>query len=193
LNGFLQNIPIVKNLIPAENNIEGEYASYTPEQLADEIDKFKTANEIDQETIKSLNEKNDLYVEEISRLKDFEDQQAVFKAEKEEFDRMIAMNDTGAYEAFYETVNPETAEILYKEAVIANQSSARVKEYIASFTAMDGGAAAEILEQMVPTDINLVVVIINALDPDTRAGILSEMTPENAAVVVKMTAPAETQ
>ena len=193
LNGFLQNIPIVKNIVPAENTVEGEYAGWTQEELVNEIAFLKTEIESNEEAIEVLNQKSDIYVKEISRLEGFEQQQLDFKARQEEFDRMIASNDRNAYAKFYSSINPENAEVLYREAVLENRDTKKLNEYVSTFRDMSESESALILEELIGTDMDLVVLIVSNLESEFRASILGKMAPANAASITKMMLPQPAQ
>ena len=193
LNGFLQNIPIVKNVIPAEDNIDGAYAGLSREQLVDEIDRLNAAVDQNRQEVESLTAKSDMYVKEIARLKAFEEQQVAYKADKEAFDAVIAMGNPAAYAQYYATISPENAEVLYQQAVRQNQNTKEIKNYVATFTAMDESEAASILSEMIATDMDLVVLIVSHIDSESRGAIMGQMTPADAASVAKMMAPKEEQ
>lgn len=173
LRGTLEKIPIVKNLLPPieETNIMEE----------------ETLNE--EETVNSLISEIENLNNEIKRLKEFENAQAKFKKEKEEFDRLIALNDTKAYSEFYEKISPENAEKLYKEAIVKESLNKEFKDYIKTFENMKKDAASKILEELIITDMDLVISILSNLPSDNRAEILSVMDPKNAASVTKLLSP----
>ena len=170
----LERIPIIKNLLPPLNEEEEEKIEQKDEKQ-EKIDAL----------IKEIEELN----KEVSRLKEFEQTQLQFKAEKEEFDKMIALNDPKAYAKFYEGISPENAEELYKQAVDKDVKDKRFKEYIQTFENMKKDAVSTILEELMITDIDLVIDILKNLSSEKRSEILSVMDPKNAASVSKLLAP----
>lgn len=176
----LEKIPVVKNLLPP---IEEGGQTLTEEIIVDE----------NQQMIDSLTAEIDELNKEILRLKEFEKNQLAFKKEKEDFDKMIALNDPKAYQAFYETIAPENAEQLYKEAVNKEVSDKRFKEYIQTFENMKKDAVATILEELIMTDMDLVITILDNLSSEKRSEILSAMDPKNAASCSKLLAPETTK
>lgn len=187
--GFLRNIPIVKNVVPAPKAEDDPLAGLTNEQLALQINGLQTQLENKDAEIKSLNDKSDSYVKELARLQEIEKYQLDVKAQKEEFDSMIALNDPSAYEKFYASVSPENAERLYKEVVGTIESDKELKNYASTFSAMDEGEAAKILEAMIASDMNRVVLILKNISVDARAAIMGKLTPANGARVARMLAP----
>ncbi|WP_250278419.1 MotE family protein [[Clostridium] colinum] len=170
----LEKMPIIKNLLPPLEETEEEVPIDEKQQTIDALTK----------EIEELNK-------EITRLKKFEETQLQFKAEKEEFDRMIALKEPKAYVDFYETIAPENAEELYKEAVNKQITDKKFKDYIRTFESMKKDAVATILEELMITDMDLVITILDNLPSEKRSEILSAMDPQNAASCSKLLAPVE--
>ncbi len=171
----LEKMPIVKNLLPPLEEEQQE------EEVVDEK----------QQTIDSLTKEIEELNKEVTRLKEFEQAQLQFKAEKEEFDKMIALNDPKAYASFYESIAPENAEELYKQAINQEVTDKRFKDYIQTFETMKKDAVATILEELMVTDMDLVITILENLTSDKRSEILSAMDPKNAASCSKLLAPVQ--
>ncbi len=176
LRPMLEKIPIVKNLLPPVETEEGQ-----TEQPIDE----------NQQAINSLTAEIEELNKEIARLKEFENAQLKFKAEKEQFDKMIALNDPKAYATFYETIAPENAEKLYKEAVNKQVVDKKFKDYVQTFENMKKDAATKILEELITTDMDLVITILQNLSSEKRSEILSTMDPKNAVSCSKLLYPAQ--
>lgn len=172
----LERIPIIKNLLPP---LDADTEDGEKNEVVDE--KQQIIDSLTKE-IKDLNN-------EIARLKEFEKVQLEFKAQKEEFDKMIALNDPKAYSSFYESISPENAEELYKQAINKEVTDKRFKGYIQTFETMKKDAVATILEELITTDTDLVVTILENVSSDKRSEILSTMDPKNAASLSKLLAP----
>lgn len=172
----LERIPIIKNLLPPL-----ETDNEQTEEVVDEK----------QQTIDSLTKEIEELNKKITRLKEFENYQLEFKTQKEEFDKMIALNDPKAYSSFYESISPENAEELYKQAINKEVTDKRFKEYIQTFETMKKDAVATILEELIITDMDLVITILENVSSDKRSEILSAMDPKNAASCSKLLAPVE--
>lgn len=181
LRPTLEKIPIIKNLLPPLEETSEEENNNEP-----------TISE-EQKTIDALTAEIENLNSEIKRLKEFEAAQIQFKKEKEEFDRMIALNDPSAYSSFYESISPENAEKLYQEAIGQVQNNKEFKEYINTFENMKKDAAATILEELILTDMDLVVTILDNLSSTKRSEILATMDPVNAASCAKLLSAKTTQ
>lgn len=173
LRSSLEKVPIIKNLLP-ELPVE--------ETLEDKISP-------EEEMIASLNERIAELNSEVNRLKVFEGTQLQFKNDKEAFDQMIALNDPKAYASYYESILPENAEELYKQVVVADVKDAKLREYIKTFENMKKDSASAILEELILTDIELVITILENVNSEQRGDILSTMKAENAATCSRLLYP----
>lgn len=180
LRPVLEKVPIVKNLLPP---LESETDANVEEQPLDE----------NQERIDALTKEIEDLNKEINRLKEFENAQLQFKADKEQFDKMVALNDPKAYSSFYESIAPENAEELYKQAVNKEVTDKALKDYIQTFENMKKDAATKILEELIITDMDLVITILQNLSSEKRSEILSTMDPKNAASCSKLLSPVQAQ
>ncbi len=185
---LLRKIPIVNNIVksPSETNL---YASMTREELIAKVESLNSQLTQSQTDLAEAQEKFSTTAKEMDRLQKVEQQQISFKKEKEAFDKMIAAKDPAAYKSFYERIEPETAKELYKQAVGSVAQSTLEKKYLADITAMKDKAAAAALEDMVGTNLDLVVNILRKLDKDKTGSILSIMETTKAAEVLKRMTP----
>lgn len=185
---ILQNVPVVKNLLP-EQTEDDAYAMLSKNELINENKALLAENEKLNSDIDALNNSIDSLNTEMIRLREIESQQLQYRAEKDEFDRMIAMNDPDAYSAFYESVDPENAERLYQEAIQSGENDKELKQYVQTFEGMKKSAAAKVLGEMIGSDMDLVVRILNNISSEQRGNILAEMDPKDAAACARQMAP----
>lgn len=183
LASTLQKIPIVKNLVTLPET--EEVAVVTPEEQEAKIKNLESQLETAQKKISDNEKTLELKQAEIDRLKVFEDQQTEFKAEKEEFDRKVALNDPKAYSDYFENISPTLAEELYPAAKTEAEKQKAVNLYLATINETDETNAAKILEQLIPTDLGLVVAILQKVNSKLSGAILGEMSAENGAAVLK--------
>lgn len=186
---LIQKVPIVKNIIPlreeelsATNNLSKDELIAKNNELEKEIAKLTEEKDV-------LNKKNELYSTELLRLQDIEYQQLEYKKDKEAFDTLVASGDQKAFMQFYEKLSPENADKLYKEAVVLTQQTKEKKNFISTFSAMDEGSASKILQEMIGTDMDLVVDVLKNVGTDTSAAILAAMDTKNAATIAKRMSP----
>lgn len=184
LRPILEKTPVVSNYLPPVESSDSRLS-----ELVLENDELKSENELLNQRIDNATKIAESSTEEIERLKLIEDQQTEFIAMKEEFDENFATMTSDDYVTYYEAMYPDTAEEVYGEIISDNYSKEEVDEYIATFETMDASAIAAILEEMIDTDMELVILIMENLDNQLAGEVLSEMDPANAAEVAKLMSP----
>ena len=199
LKPLLQNVPVVNKIlpeepIPSDNGIvKDEYSGYTSvKEAEDQIRRLERE-------LADAQEKNLLHDDEVAelraeiqRLQNFENDQLEFERIKTEFyeEVVYAENGPGAeeYQKYYQSMDPATAEYLYKQVVQEEAASQLVKEYAEAYAAMKPKDAAAIFDTMTD-DLNLVAKILGAMGTDERGDILGQMDEANAARVTKIMDP----
>ncbi len=183
LRPFLENVPVVSDYLPA---------SETPvnyDDLEAQIEQLKAENEALKLQIENNTSMSDETNAELERLKEIEAQQTEFVAMKEEFDKNFASMTSEDYIKYYEEMYPDLAQETYGELISDKYNKEELDEYIATFQSMEPSAIASILEEMMNTDVELVVLIMNNLDNQTAGETLAEMDPVNAAQIAKLMSP----
>lgn len=128
---------------------------------------------------------------EINRLKKYEENQAQLNRRIKEFDENVVYNskapDTEEYKKYYEEINPDNAEDIYREVVRNFEYSQEIKDQAETYGRMTPESAAAILEEM-SNDLDLVAAILDSMQTSKSAAILQAMKPTVAAqVTTKMT------
>jgi flagellar motility protein MotE (MotC chaperone) len=196
LRPLLKDVPVVNQILPEDNNTSTtvtEYGGYTNlidavnqirslEQQLEEAQKQKLAEDTTVEELKA----------EITRLKTFEEQQTEFERIRTEFYNEVVYSDEGlgeeAYQKYYESMDPTTAEYLYKQVIQDVAASKDIEDYVAAYSAMKAKDAAEIFDTMTD-NLELVAKILANMDSDSRGKILAEMDADVAARVTKILDP----
>lgn len=197
LTPIFKDVPVINKILPGESATElgsGEtYGGYS--SLKDAVDQIKKL----ELQIEQLQNSNITYTEqieslksEVERLKTFEDNQVAFQRIKEQFyeEVVYAENGPGAdeYRAYYEEMDPTTAEILYKQVIGTVAADKQMQEYAKTFSNMDAASAADILESMTD-NLELAAQILQTLDVASRGQIMGEMDASIAARIAKLMAP----
>ena len=193
----LKNVPVVNKILPEgtvtetdDDNAYGGYKSIEEavnqiQVLKAELESYKSNNTSDGVKIAELEA-------EIERLKTFEANQVEFQRIKTEFyeEVVYAENGPGAeeYQKYYESMDPTTAEYLYKQVSLQLQESAEIQEYAMTYSEMKPDAAAKIFESMAD-DLKLVARILSAMNAEDRGDILAAMDPTIAAKLTKIMDP----
>lgn len=129
---------------------------------------------------------------EVERLKTFEDSQVEFQRLRTKFYEEVVYADKAPgpadYKAYYESMDPEMAQYLYKQVIQQEEEDKKVKEYAQAYSAMKPKEAAAIIEAM-KTDLDLAARILQTMSPEDRGKILGVMDPEVAAKLTKIMDP----
>ncbi len=193
----LKDVPVINKILPndtvTETTQEEAYGGYTSlkdavdtiKELELELERAQTQNQTDSTTIAQMQA-------EIERLQTFEQKQIEFERIKNEFyeEVVYAENGPGAeeYQKYYETMDPATAEYLYKQVVQQMEADAQIQDYVQAYSEMKPKQAAAIFEEMT-NNLDLVADILAGMDADSRGAILGAMDPEIAARITKIMDP----
>lgn len=194
---IIKDIPVLNKILPADyitetDDIEGYYG-YT--SLADAVDRIRyceTQMESQLDTIKAQEEQIAALRAEVERLQTFENNQVEFQRIKTEFYEEVVYSDKGpgadAFMQYYESMDPETAELIYQQVVTREYYDAEIQEYALAYSAMKPKEAAKIFEAMTD-DLELAAKILDAMQADDRGKILGAMDPAVAARITKIMEP----
>jgi len=199
LRPVLENVPVVNKILPAEKMAtdiggeEEEYYGYT--NLKDAVEQIKRL-ELELENAQSGNASTESRIQEleaeIDRLRTFEDNQVAFENIKNEFYNEVIYSDKGpgadAYIKYFESIDPATAENLYKQVVSQKQVDSEIQDYANAYAEMKPAAAAAIFESM-QDDLDLAAKILGAMSAEDRGNILGAMDSEVAARLTKIMDP----
>lgn len=196
---ILKDVPVINKILPDENPLgqeeeaEDEYAGYTT--LKEAVEQIKLLElQLEQERLKNdtLEDESAKLKEEVARLSTFEDSQVEFERIKTEFyeEVIYAENGPGAdeYQKFYESMDPATAEFLYKQVVSEAEESKEIQEYALAYSEMKPKQAAAIFEEMA-NNLDLAARILKEMSAEDRGKILGVMDSEIAAKLTKIMEP----
>lgn len=196
LTPLLKDVPVVNLILPnSQNNgnISTDNGGYTnlndaTEQIKNlelQLQQAQTDNLKLQEDVANLKAEN-------ARLQEFEDKQVEFQRIKNEFYEEVVYAENGpgaeAYQKYYESMDPTTAEYLYKQVIAQLQEDKSVQDYAAAYSSMKPKKAAAIFEQMTD-NLNLAARILKTMSAENRGNILAEMDPAIAAKLTKIMDP----
>ena len=192
----LKDVPYVNMILPGiEDYIPEEDDGYNYATVDEAVERIKEL-EVEIETLKSANSETDAYVEELEaaqqELAEYKANEADFEAEKEKFYEEVVFSDNApdinTYKTYYESIEPENAEAIYKQVVTQIQADEEIEEYVETYTAMKPKNAAAIFDSMTE-DLGLVCEILSAMDSQSRSDILAAMDESNAAIITRMMEP----
>ena len=192
---ILKDVPVLNRILPGNSITEttdgSAYGGYT--SLQDAVDQIKSLElqlEQAQTASAAKDEELDQLKAEVLRLKEFEDQQVEFQRIQKEFYDEVVYSDKGAeeYKKYYESMDPATAEYIYKQVVTQLQESKEVQDYAAAYSSMKPKQAAAIFEKMT-NNLDLAARILKVMSADDRGAILGAMDSEVAAKITKIMDP----
>ncbi len=192
---YLKDVKYVNKILPevssdADVDTEHQFDSIDDavdriKELELQLDEANSSLATDSETIDSLQSQ----VDELSTYKEAE---AEFEAEKEKFYEEVVFSDQAPdiseYKTYYESIEPENAEVLYKQVVEQLQASQEISDYATTYSSMKPKEAAAIFDTMTD-NLSLVADILQAMDAESRADILGKMNADTAAKVTEIMEP----
>lgn len=190
----LKDVPVVNMILPepGEKNVDtnsGEYDNLTEanariRELESQLAATNSSNSANSSEIDDLKT-------EINRLQKFEQSQKTFAERVKRFDRNVVFNDkapdTDEYKTYYEEIEPDNAEKIYREVCKQFEYTQEVKDQAETYSKMEAANAAAILEEM-SNNLTLVASILDNMQPAKSADILANMSTTAAAqITTKMT------
>ena len=199
LTPLLKDVPVINRILPGfsmtETNRPEDYGGYT--NLKDAVAQIK-ALELELERLQLSNSAKDEELNslkaEVVRLREFEEKQMDFQRIRTEFFEDVVYADKGPgaeeYRKYYEAMDPNTAEYIYKQVITQLQETKEIQEYASTYSQMKPKQAAGIFEKMTgDSDLRLVARILNAMNTESRGAMLGVMDPEIAARLTKIMDP----
>ena len=194
---ILKDVPVVNKILPVDNSMvvdeEESYGGYTSlreavdyiKELELQLEAAQSASRIDSEEMAELRA-------EIDRLQTFEDAQVEFERIKTEFYEEVVYAEKGPgaeeYQKYYQTIDPTTAEYLYKQVIQQVQADKEIQDYAQTYSEMKPKQAASIFEEMTD-DLDLVAKILDQMSAEDRGNILGAMDAEVAARLTRIMDP----
>lgn len=194
---IIGDIPVLREILPSdylqELSEKDSYYGYT--SITDAVDQIKVLElELEKAQTESAEKSSEIasLSAEVERLQTFESSQVDFQKIQQEFYEEVLYAENGPgpeeYIKYFESMDPTTAESLYKQAIQERYASNQVQDYVNTYSNMDPEIVADIFENMTD-NLSLVADILMAMDYVTRGNILAAMNPEIAAKVTQIMYP----
>lgn len=194
---LLKDIPYVNRILPdSEDNLSTE-EEYPYKNMDEAVAYIK---ELEQELAQAQqgSSENSAYIADLEaqsqKLKEYEANEAAFEEEKEKFYNEVVFSDQAPdieqYKEYYESIDPDNAELLYKQVVEQQQTDSKISDYVKGYSQMKPKEAAAIFDTMTD-NLNLVAQILENMDAQSRADILGKMNSDTAAKVTEIMNPSE--
>ncbi len=194
LRPIIKDVPYLNMILP-ENDEIMEDTQYQYETIDDAVDRIKELESLLDEQLAINAENSDKIVSlesQVAELQIYKQEQAAFEELKEKFYEEVVFSDQAPdieeYKTFYESIDPENAEVLYKQTIEQLEYDADIQDYVKTYSSMKAKEAAAIFDTMT-NDFDLVADILRNMSTQSRADILGKMTPENAAKITAILEP----
>lgn len=203
LHPILKDVPYVNKILPkVKEDVEAENLDYPYKTLDEAIAQIKTLEgqlekagqrrKDDKATIEDLQS-------QVRKLQKYKENEAQLEEDKQKFYEEVVFGDSALdidqYKQYYEMIDPDNAEILYKEVVEQQQYDDKVDEFIKTYSAssMKAKDAAAIFETM-GDNMQLVKRILENLSAEDRGDILAAMIDKDmAAKLTEMLEPSRAE
>lgn len=197
LRPILKDVPVMNKILPAEEKAAApaveEYNGYTSlEEAVNQLKVLELELEKSQSDRRSEVEEIEALRAEIDRLKTFEQSQVEFQRIRTQFYEEVVYAENGpgaeAYRKYYEEIDPEMAEYLYKQVVQQEVADKEVEDYARAYSEMKPKEAAGIIEAMTD-NLDLAAKILKTMGAEDRGKILGVMDAKIAAKLTKIMDP----
>lgn len=195
---MLKDVPYVNKILP-EVKLEGngEDADYPYQTLEEAIARIKELEgelETALQTDKDSSAKIEDLQSQVRKLRKYRDNEAEFETLRQQFYEEVVFGedapDISEYQKFYEAINPDNAEVLYKEVVEQTEYDSEVDDYVKTYSSMKPKEAAAIFDTMTD-NLSLVRRILEKMSSTNRANILAAMNQDTAAKLTEMLEPSK--
>ena len=194
---LLKDIPYVNRILPDSEDDLSTEEDYPYKNMDEAVAYIK---ELEQELAQAQqgSSENSAYIADLEaqsqKLKEYEANEAAFEEEKEKFYNEVVFSDQAPdieqYKEYYESIDPDNAELLYKQVVEQQQTDSKISDYVKGYSQMKPKEAAAIFDTMTD-NLNLVAQILENMDAQSRADILGKMNSDTAAKVTEFMNPSE--
>ena len=194
---LLKDIPYVNRILPDSEDDLSTEEDYPYKNMDEAVAYIK---ELEQELAQAQqgSSENSAYIADLEaqsqKLKEYEANEAAFEEEKEKFYNEVVFSDQAPdieqYKEYYESIDPDNAELLYKQVVEQQQTDSKISDYVKGYSQMKPKEAAAIFDTMTD-NLSLVAQILENMDAQSRADILGKMNSDTAAKVTEIMNPSE--
>lgn len=194
LRPLIKDVPYVSMILPKQEELS-DGTEYQYETIEDAVERIKELEQKLDDSLGSNSTDADKIAElqaKVDELQKYKDEQVHFEEVKEKFYEQVVFStsapDIEEYKTYYESIDPENAEVLYKQVVEQLEYDEMVQDYAKTYSTMKAKEAAAIFDTMTD-DFDLVAEILMNMSTKARADILGKMTPENAAKLTAIMEP----
>ena len=194
---ILKDVPYVNKILPEVRVDETENEDYPYTTLEEAIARIQEL-EGELDSVQQANKDGGSQIEELQsqvrKLQKYRDNEAEFEALRQEFYEEVVFGDKAPdiaeYQKFYAAINPDNAEVLYKEVVEQQEYDSKVDDYVKTYSSIKAKEAAAIFNSMTD-NLSLVKRILEKMSASSRGDILAAMNQDTAAKLTEMLEPSK--
>ncbi len=205
---IIGDIPGINRILPEGSYTVQEKTEFesdgTNEELVNNLEEAnlyikRLENELrkEMEDNQALQNENEKLQAEVTRLEPFEQNQAQFEAEKEEFYKNIVYADNApdetVYQSYYELIEPDIAAQIYAQILQKQADDEELMQYVKAYSSMKAKEAAAIFDKMMEEDtgdaVRLISKILWQMSAENRGAILDKMTESYAGRITDYMEP----
>ena len=167
---ILKDVPYVNKILPKteEEETKTKEDSKYPYKTVDEAVAYIKELEKELADAKESNSENDAYVADLeaqaAQWKEYKDNEQKFEEEKAKFYKEVVFSDQAPdineYKKYYESIDPQNAENLYKQVVEQQEKDDDMSDYVKAYSQMKPKQAAAIFDTMTD-NLELVAKILS--------------------------------
>lgn len=193
---ILKDVPYVNKILPevkaADDGTDPDYPYQTLEEAVAQIKVLEGDLEKALQSKKDGEAKIEDLQSQVRKLKKYKENEAAFEALKQQFYDEVVFGDNALdiseYQKFYEGIEPDNAEVIYKEVIEQQQFDDKIDEYVKRYSSMKAKEAAEIFDTMTD-NLKLVARILENMSAENSSDILAAMNTDTAAKLTEMMEP----
>lgn len=188
----IEDVPVLNKILPEgtvlKDSSKSSYSSMADavdyiNQLEKQVAKYQESDKDQKQQISDLKAENE-------RLKQFELQQNEFEAKKNQYYEEVVFGENAIdyenYVKYYQEIEPEKAESLYKDAIAKYSYNEAYTSRAKLYTTMEPSNVASIFCEMTG-DMDTVVGILNSMNTKNSSAIMDEITKTDAVYAAKLT------
>lgn len=191
LRPLIKDVPVINKILPKPSDEQLiEENNYGYEDITEAVEQIKKLQEENDKLKKDYDDIYDEaaeYLEEITRLKEFEEKQLTYEKLIKQFNEEIVFNknapDLSEYKKYYESIYPENAAEIYRQVIEQFHVDETITNLANTYGNMDPAAAAQAIQDL--DDITLACKILSSMSQKKMAAIMNEMPSEFAADITE--------
>ncbi|MDE6616520.1 MAG: hypothetical protein K2K35_08120 [Lachnospiraceae bacterium] len=188
----LKDVPVVNKILPSPSEemqaSEDNYKYTTLKSANARIKELESQLEAQGGTTAANSDYIANLEAEVRNLQKYKDQMDEFDKRVAEFNEKIVFNDNAPdiseYRSYYESIEPENAEKIYRQVMQRERYNEKAKELAKYYANMEAESAAQVMSEM-NEDLELICDILQNMSEKQAAAILQAMNTEYAAQITK--------